>query len=319
MMKKQIRWKISIIIPVYNVEASIERCLLSALNQSYPDIEYVLVDDATPDHSMKMAVEMIDNHPRKNTVKIVHHPENRGLSAARNTGVKHATGNYVFFLDSDDEMTPDCIETLVQSVNQQEVDFVIGETEVTGNKRKAYPPLDLKNGIYQGNDFVLKSFLKRQWYEMAWNKLIRRSIFTEKHCWFEEGIVHEDTLWSFQLALIAQSMTVTQAQTYIYHIQSNSITQKKSKRNIESFYFVLKRIICLSVENNLFDHQKAIFDYLGRLRIFFLKMLVKNNFEAGYVREQTVQLDKLFTQYVWTKKKKSLLVRLKERIILKNK
>ncbi|GHS99685.1 hypothetical protein FACS189421_10580 [Bacteroidia bacterium] len=304
--------KVSIVIPVYNVSQFVGRCLYSALNQNYLDIEYILVDDATPDNSLEIVTEILNNHSRKEAVKIIHHPENKGLAGARNTGIQHSTGDYLFFLDSDDEIIPGCIETLVALTHKQAVDFVIGEIQVIGNKRKAYPPLLLKEGIYQGNDSVLESFLKRKWYEMAWNKLVKRSIFSEKNNWFEEGIVHEDTLWSFQLALTAQSMAVTLVPTYLYHIQGNSITQKKSKKNIENFYFVLEKMMQLAVERNLFDSHKAIFSYLERLRIFFIKTLFKNNFDTEYVRKQKAALDQLFIQYVWTKKRKSFIASLRE-------
>ncbi|MDR0865204.1 MAG: glycosyltransferase [Candidatus Symbiothrix sp.] len=304
--------KVSIIIPVYNVSQFIERCLYSAFNQTYSGIEYILVDDATPDNSMEIVEKILHNHPRQEAVKIVRHSENKGLSAARNTGVKASSGEYIFFLDSDDELASDCIETLVSAIGDQDIDFVIGEITVIGNKRKAYPLLLLENGIYQGNDFILDSFLTKKWYEMACNKLVKRSIFSEKKAWFAEGIVHEDTLWSFQLALAAQSMAVTHTPTYIYHIQTNSITQKKSPRNIDSFYLVLEKIIRLARQSNLFDTHTFIYPYLENLRIFFIKTLVKNDFDKEYVLKQKKKLDILFNENVWTERRKSFVTFWKE-------
>ncbi|MDR0863511.1 MAG: glycosyltransferase [Candidatus Symbiothrix sp.] len=307
---------VSIVIPVYNVSKFIGKCLYSALSQTYPDIEYILIDDATPDNSMEIVTEILSNHPRKEAVKMVHHRENKGLAGARNTGIQYSTGDYLFFLDSDDELPPDCIETLVSCMDNQEVDFVIGEIKVIGNERKAYPPLLLQEGIYQGNDFILDSFLERKWYEMAWNKLIKRSIFTEKNIRFEEGIVHEDTLWSFQLALTAQSMAVTSVPTYLYHIQSNSITQKKSKKNIESFYFVLDKTIKSATQNRLFATHKYIYSYLENLRIFFIKSLVNNAFEKKYIQEQQNKINALYQQFVWKSKSRHFKFRLKDFVLL---
>jgi glycosyltransferase involved in cell wall biosynthesis len=285
------------------------------MNQTYQNIECILVDDATPDNSMEIVAEIRNNHPLQEAVKIIRHSENKGLSVARNTGVKASSGEYIFFLDSDDELPPNCIEILVSSMDKREVDFVIGEIQVIGNKRKAYPPLLLKEGIYQGNDFVLESFLKRKWYEMAWNKLVKRSLFTEKEVWFEEGIVHEDTLWSFQLALAAQSMAVTHTPTYCYHIQNNSITQKKSTKNMDSFYIVLEQIIISAKQRNLFEVQKIIFSYLENLQVFFIKQLLRGNFEKQYIQEQRNKINQLYKKSVWTGNKRKIEFLLKDFVL----
>jgi glycosyltransferase involved in cell wall biosynthesis len=307
--------KISIIIPVFNVEQYIKHCLLSALNQTYSDIECILVDDATPDKSMEIAAALVENHPRREAVKTVHHPENRGLSAARNTGVKVATGDYLFFLDSDDTLLPYSLEILAMLVQDQTADFVIGEIHVIGNKRNAYPPLLLEDGFYQGNNLIFNAFLNKQWYEMAWNKLIRRDFFIKNQLWFEEGILHEDNLWSFQLAAVAQTMAVSLSQTYVYHIRNNSITQKKSKKNLADFYFVLEKIIQWSSEKNLFGTQKSIFVYLEQSRIFFIKMLLKNDFENQYRKEQQNRINRLYQTSVWNRKKRSITVLCKDCIL----
>ncbi|KAA6348892.1 putative glycosyltransferase EpsJ [termite gut metagenome] len=308
--------KISIIIPIYNVADYIERCLLSALNQTYPNVEYILVNDATPDNSMEIVGDILSKHPREKSVKIVHHAENKGLAEARNTGVRSSKGEYVYFLDSDDAIAPDCLETLVKPVDSDQVDFVIGEIQVMGNSRAAYPPLLLKDGIYHGSDCIINAYFRRQWYEMAWNKLIKRSLLVEKKLWFEEGILHEDTLWSFQLAIAAQSMAVTHEPTYIYHIQSNSITQKKSKKNIECFYFVLEKIIQLANDQNLFTTQKNIFPYLENARVYFIKSLLRGKFDKRYIHEQRYQIDTLYKKWVWKSKSRKLEFVLKEFILL---
>ena len=95
--------KISIIIPVYNVSLFIERCLLSVVEQRHEALEVILVDDASPDDSMEKARRFLSGYPKLD-YKIVTHPQNKGLSAARNTGVKHSTGAYLYFLDSDDAL-----------------------------------------------------------------------------------------------------------------------------------------------------------------------------------------------------------------------
>ncbi len=313
--------KVSIIIPIYKVEQYIERCLFSALNQSCPDIEYVLVNDATPDDSMSIVAKMLAQYPQKN-VKIINQPENRGLSAARNTGIKEATGDYVYFLDSDDELPLNAIEILLAEINDKFPDMVIGEIDVVGANRNNYPLLKLKNGDWLENEQIAQTFLSKKWYEMACNKLVKREIFTTNNCYFKEGILHEDNLWSFQLALCARSMAVTNEVTYIYHIHQQSITQSKTQKNIESHYFVLNEIIQMSKENFLFDKFPELVDYLDNQRVFFLKTLLKNSFDKEYIRTQSQKIDRLYEDSIRKKKKRSIAVFLKDIVLnlwIKNK
>jgi len=116
--------KISIIIPVYNVELYIERCILSVLNQTYQDIEIILIDDCGRDNSMTIAQQIIDNHPKKYETHILRHEKNQGLSESRNSGIRAANGNYLFFLDSDDELPNDSLQFLVSNCHND--DMVMG-------------------------------------------------------------------------------------------------------------------------------------------------------------------------------------------------
>ena len=107
--------KVTIVIPVYQVEDYIESCLISVANQTYSgEIECVVVDDCGADSSWQIVENFISEYNGKIDFKLIRHTENKGLSAARNTGIDHASGEYIYFLDSDDEITPECIERLVK-------------------------------------------------------------------------------------------------------------------------------------------------------------------------------------------------------------
>lgn len=121
---------ISIIIPVYNVSSYIERCLQSVMRQSYIEIECLLVDDASPDDSIEKCERLIAAYTGPIRFSVLHHEHNRGLSAARNTGTESATGDYILYLDSDDALTDDCIETLVAPVRcDASIEMVVGNHE----------------------------------------------------------------------------------------------------------------------------------------------------------------------------------------------
>lgn len=106
--------RVSIIIPVYNVSDYIEMCISSVMRQTYPHIECVIVDDASPDDSIEKCQRLIANYLGPISFLILHHDHNRGVSAARNTGTDAAKGDFIFYLDSDDEIAPYCIEKLVE-------------------------------------------------------------------------------------------------------------------------------------------------------------------------------------------------------------
>lgn len=119
--------KVSIIIPVYQVSAYIERCIRSVLNQTYKEIECIIVNDATQDDSIEKCQQLIENYRGEIRFKIVNHNANRGLSAARNTGIDAASESYIFYLDGDDEISSDCIEKLVKPCKKDgSIEMVMG-------------------------------------------------------------------------------------------------------------------------------------------------------------------------------------------------
>ena len=125
---------VSIVIPLYNVREYVESALNSALNQTFKSIEYILVDDCSTDGTMDIVESVLQNHYRKSDVYILHHKVNKGLSAARNTGLENSSGEYVFFMDSDDEITVDCIEHHYNAIKSNSVDFTIANIKLVGAK-----------------------------------------------------------------------------------------------------------------------------------------------------------------------------------------
>ncbi|MEJ5268097.1 MAG: glycosyltransferase family 2 protein [Bacteroidales bacterium] len=214
--------RVSIIIPVYNVEPYIERCLLSVLNQTYNNIEIILIDDCGSDNSIDIAIELIKKYKAENRTKIIFHECNKGLSAARNSGINASTGEYIYFLDSDDELALNCIELLIKSAIKYRTDLVIGNYEIIGAKLSIGMP---SNNIFS-NDKILTSYQKGECYEMACNKLLKRELILKNNLYFKENLIHEDLLWSFMLTCFANSMSIVNAKTYFYYIRKDSITGK---------------------------------------------------------------------------------------------
>lgn len=231
---------VSIIIPIYNVEEYIEKSLLSALNQTYENIEYVLVDDCGTDGSMSKVYDLLESDAYKNRkVKVIKHECNRGVSVARNTGVRNSTSEYIYFMDSDDIIVPECIELHVNAIKSSKVDFTVGGMETIGSKSIHIHKLVSKR--LEGS--ILTSFFKRDWDPGPCNKLIRKDFILKNGIEFTEGIRFEDVLWSYYMAKNATTVELIESQTYKYIIHKDSfVTSKNSVSKIEDLITVIKAI-----------------------------------------------------------------------------
>ena len=220
--------KVSIIIPVYNVAPYIRRCLDSVAAQTYTNIECILIDDCGTDDSVKIAKQWIEGYNGNIHFTIFYHSTNQGQSAARNTGIEVASGDYIYFLDSDDAITPDCIKILSDlAVKHPNADFVLGNTVKGGNelmshhfRKKAPTCVDKRSQV----DYTLLSAT----IDTAWNRLIKRSFIIQHKLFFPVGIVHEDVYWLFFLAKHTQKAAFTNEGTYYYYRNRNSIMNSKA-------------------------------------------------------------------------------------------
>lgn len=228
---------VSIIIPLYNVEHYVIDSLKSVLSQTYSNIEFLLIDDCSTDSTMQIVEEYLLKHSRKDAVRIIHHDNNLGLSAARNTGLRNAHGEYVFFMDSDDEITLDCIEKHYNALDKENMAaFTIADLCLEGTKSVHIKPI-----LDQVQNLPLEtSYLRRMWNISACNKLYRKSFLEENGLIFQEGLLHEDILWSYKVAFQAAKAALVKEATYIYKIHQGSITtSQNSKRKIDSLVYIL--------------------------------------------------------------------------------
>lgn len=219
---------VSIIIPVYNVSNFIRESLESALNQTYKNIEYILVNDCTPDNSMEIINQMISSpqHANRN-VRILNLPENGGLSNARNEGLRIATGEYIYFMDSDDIISANCIESHVKAIETFSVDFTDGNVKMVGINHNNFKPYTEYNRIL--DDDVLTSYFNGL-HICGWNKLIRKNLLLSNKIFFKKGMLYEDMLWVYQLCSIAKSYVTVPEITYYYLIRPGSITTKNNDK-----------------------------------------------------------------------------------------
>ena len=220
--------KVSIIIPVYNVAPYIKRCLQSVVNQTYRDLECILVDDCGSDNSIDLAQEFTSDYKGNIVFTILYHDKNKGLSAARNTALSHAKGEYVYFLDSDDAITADCISSLMDlAIKYPDAAFVQGNyLDEKGNLNKYGWRIPLTE--YCKNHDELEELILMKVVTSACNKIIRKAFLTDNNLFFPEGILHEDMYWSFFLAKYTKAAAYLNKGTYIYYINNNSIVTSLS-------------------------------------------------------------------------------------------
>ena len=233
---------LSIIIPIYGVERYIEACLNSLLSQSIDHglVECILVDDCTPDRSVEIARQRIDRYEGKMSFVWLKHERNRGLSAARNTGLAQAKGKYVLFLDSDDYLLPDALTLFAQAAEDHpESPLIIGnyydEQRATNNYHLRHPKV-----ISNPNELFLGKTCKIT----AWNELILSEVLVKHELTFVEGQYFEDNIFNFRLFSLLPGPAVMLPQiTYFYrHNQSgimNQVRYEKVEKSMTDYLAIL--------------------------------------------------------------------------------
>lgn len=216
--------KYSIIVPIYDVEKYIHKCLDSIINQTYHDIEIILVDDESPDNCPKICDKFEQKDKR---IKVIH-KKNGGLSDARNAGLKIATGDYVLFVDSDDYIDTKTCENFLIYTNSN-VDVIIGNA-IVEKENISFMDHILCNDIMTGKEYLLKAYKHGKAPMAAWLNLYRREFLIDNNLYFKYGILHEDEQFTPRVLLKADTVIITNINFYHYIIRENSITTKKDKR-----------------------------------------------------------------------------------------
>ncbi|MHC5225201.1 glycosyltransferase family 2 protein [Ignatzschineria sp. LJL83] len=262
--------KVSIIVPIYKVQEEIERCLLSVISQDYQDIELVLVNDCTPDQSFFIAKEYIKNSAFRSEVTYIEHEKNRGLSEARNSGLRAARGDYVFFLDSDDQIAhKQSISDLISGLKDIEMPDL-----VVGGSQRIVDNIVTKERVLDGHCFlrntdIFSTYSSGKLPTTAWGRLINRAFILRERLFFEPNIYYEDDLWSYFVYRKAQTLITINKIVYSYHERAESITTSSlTKKNIDDLYHVISVIYGLYSPQ---DSQSALI--IERLRRSLLKYL----------------------------------------------
>lgn len=237
---------VSIIIPVYKVEAYLDECVRSVMNQTYQNLEIILVDDGSPDR----CGEMCDDYAGEdNRIKVIHKP-NGGLSDARNVGMTEAVGEYLFFLDSDDFIRSDAIELLVRQIQQSGADIVCSaplsflDGTVPGEERSSQI-----SSVCYDTESAMVHFAQCDWG--AWGKLYRREI--HQSIFFPVGRIHEDEAIMLDLLERCTKVCDITEKIYYYRQRTNSITSTGYSLKKMDWFYGWERNVSITVKR----HEKA--------------------------------------------------------------
>jgi len=234
---------VSVIVPVYNVEQYLDECLNSIRQQTYKNIEIIVVEDCSTDNSLNTLTKHLED-PR---VKLIQHEKNSGLSAARNTGIDAANGDYIMFVDSDDIVHLSLIELCVKYAIVNDADLITYDFKAFEDGIKLSPQLDLSD---VNNSKVLEqreAYFDQQHF--AWLKFIRASLVKSKSIYFPIGLYYEDWPFHWELGLVANKKYHIPAELLLYRQRKTSITGSVDKKSLDLFKVQMKVIDLLEKHN----------------------------------------------------------------------
>lgn len=258
---------ISVIVPIYKVEAYLDKCVQSIVNQTYTNLEIILVDDGSPDR----CGELCEAWGKKDSRIKVIHKENGGLSDARNAGMAVATGSLISFIDSDDRIEPDFFRTLYTAMVKHDAQIaecgvnLVDEEDKILTKRGPE-----KNQVIERIEALRRLVLEDGVYQTVWNKLYRREAIGD--IGFEKGKCNEDDFWTYQIFDRIEKLALVDTPLYLYLQRGGSIMGTGyNPRRLDGLEARLRRMEYLAKYEELKDltRQNLMLDYLWHLQCVF--------------------------------------------------
>lgn len=281
---------VSVIVPIYGVEKYIEKCVVSLFDQDFESIEYIFVNDCTPDNSMNVLKTVIEHYPQRGQhIKIIEHDNNKGLGAARKTGIINATGEYTIHIDSDDWCELDMISSLYRKAKEDSADIVIANLF----KNFADHQIEVRQPFVK--DFVLAGIISGELDNSCANKLVKRRLYIDNSIYPPEHIsMAEDRYLIIRLACMARIFSFID-RAFLHYRQDNnqSLTFGYSRKSFEDFKVFL-------IETSDFLRKRQLFDVHHDA---FSKMLVMHIHqfifyeELDFLKENYYQSLKI--KYIW--------------------
>lgn len=286
-MKNEDNPWMSVIVPVYNVEKYIERCVRSLFEQTLENIEYIFVNDYTPDRSMDILRKVMEEYPgRREQVKIVEHTENRGSATARNTGLKRASGSYIIYCDSDDWVEKEMYEEMFAKAWETGADIVGTDF---------YDDYGIRSFIHkqqfpENNMACVGRMLEGKLHCSTCNKLIRKDLYDREKIVFPDRVnMWEDVITVIPLCFCAVSIVYLPKAYYHYvHDNSGSYTRQMSRRSLDNLITATALLEDFFRNRNVYERFEKEFRYL--------KLTVKLNLLIGSRGKQQKEWNRLYPE-----------------------
>lgn len=303
-MKNLNKVRVSVIIPVYNQEKYLEKCLNSLANQSIDNIELIVINDGSTDGSLNI----INKFKKKYSNIILITSSNQGVSSARNKGIKMARGEYIGFVDSDDYIDKDMFLKMYKSAVDNNADIVscninfVDEKENIVGRNIYYS----KNTLIQNKNLLIESLLKVKLHCYLWNKIYKRSLFEENKIFFSESMkLQEDVEPTFNIFSHANNVYFLSEKLYYYVQRRNSATKQLKKQYYYDMLDVIIKINKILKETNFKDINNESHQYFNAIHFmdaaYYLYILVKNGviekkeYKVFYKKFKEISLSKIIT------------------------
>ncbi|MBE6969715.1 MAG: glycosyltransferase [Ruminococcaceae bacterium] len=247
---------VSVIVPVYNVEKYLSACLDSVINQTLKNIEVICIDDGSTDHSGEILAAYRNHDARIQIISQI----NAGPSVARNVGLQSALGEFVFFLDADDVLALDALETCCKVSRTNDLDILYFDFDRfydDGTRGKRFER-KAKLLIYDGVSFCKMLKDRREYLGVVWSQLYKREFITASGLSFYPGIIHEDELFSFQALMAAKRVSSIPRVLYHHLVRENSImTAEKSYKNVEGYFACMCELLISGLQETQDEEKRA--------------------------------------------------------------
>ncbi len=229
---------LSVILPIYNVEKYLNDCLNSVLMQTFKDYEIILVDDGSKDS----CPQICDDFAKKHSNTKVIHKTNGGLSSARNAGFKMASGDYVYYLDSDDYLLNNDFFNKLYEAAKTKPDFIIFKHIRFFENQNKFSDCSYDYNISKKSfpHTVMELVKNDAFFGMAWIKIVKREILLKYNLIFIDGLLGEDMPWNFDLYLNSKSISLLNSVEYVYRQRDNSITTTTKLKNLTDFIYIIE-------------------------------------------------------------------------------
>ncbi len=249
--------KVSVLVPIYKVSDFIEKCAESLFNQTFEDLEYIFVNDATPDNSIEILLRTLEKFPkRKDQVQILHHEVNRGLAAARNTALDASRGKYIAIVDSDDYIESDMIEKLYNKATEENADLVVMDYII----ENVEGPIVISESVSEVSSQTFHDFIVNDTFTtVLWNKLILRSLYANPLCRVPDGLnFMEDKHVVSRLFFYATKIVKLEGVFYHYiNKNAKSMTKSRHKMHFENVIRFWNLFDNFLMDQNLFEKYRV--------------------------------------------------------------